>query len=553
MKFNPVLALDGYKVGHVFQYPEGTQEVYSNFTPRSNARAPSCSGSDGKYVWFGIQAFIKEWLVDNFNEGFFNRPKEEVVAEYQRRVDNYLGVGAVTSEHIAALHDLGFLPLQIKALPEGVAVDPKTPVFTVKNTLPEFYWLTNAIETLASAELWKPATSASTARQYHILILKYAVMTGSPLDFIYWQGHDFSLRGMSGIHDGASSGAGHLLYFLGTDTLPAIEYVEEYYDGKKTFVGGSVPATEHSVMCAGGEDDEVETIRRIIQDVYPSGVVSVVSDTWDYWDVITNKARILKDVILNRQPNALGLAKTVFRPDSGDPVEILAGLRVGDLGYESLDQARENYYEFDNYGVDVYKIGGKYYKVELEYEGWPGCTDELVVGIESFTEVPEHVVKGSVEVLWDIFGGTVTDKGYKVLNQRVGLIYGDSITLERAEKILSRLEEKGFASCNVVFGIGSYTYQYVTRDSYGVAIKGTSAVVNGVRRDLFKNPKTDDGTKKSARGLIRVEQEGDKFVVYDQQTEEQEEKGALRLVFKDGVRYNVEDFETIRKRTGFWG
>jgi nicotinamide phosphoribosyltransferase len=155
---------------------------------------------------------------------------------------------------------------------------------------------------------------------------------------------------------------------------------------------------------------------------------------------------------------------------------------------------------------------------------------------------------GAVETLWDIFGGTVTSEGYKVLNERVGLIYGDSITLDRAERILQRLKDKGFASCNIVFGIGSYTYQYNTRDTFGFAMKGTYGIVNGECREIFKDPITDGGTKKSAKGLLRVEKEDGKYVLYDQQTPLQELSGELQTVFRNGKLYNEHTLTEIRNR-----
>lgn len=493
MKHNPILSCDMYKVGHPFQYPQGTEYVYSNFTPRSSKLANKLGEVfNDKVVFFGLQGFIKEWLIESFNENFFALPKEEVIAEYQRLVDSALGKGSVDVAHIAALHDLGYLPLEIKALPEGSSVSMKVPVLTVKNTHPDFFWLTNFIETMASAELWKATTSATTAVQYKRLLTDYAKVTGAPVAFVPWQGHDFSMRGMSGVHDAAVSGAGHLLSFLGTDTIPAIDYLEQYYGAKESFVGGSVPASEHSVMCAGGMDDEEGTFRRLITEVYPSGIVSVVSDTWDFWNVLTVTAVKLKEEILARKPDALGNAKVVFRPDSGDPADILCG------------------------------------------------DASALVGSPAY--------KGAVECLWDSFGGTVNEKGYKMLNERVGLIYGDSITLERAKDILERLKQKGFASSNVVFGIGSYTYQYATRDSYGFAMKATHAVVNGVGHNLFKDPVTDSGVKKSAKGLLRVEEENGMFVLYDEQTEEQEEQGVLVTVFKDGKLTVEQTLDMIRAR-----
>ncbi|MET0393035.1 MAG: nicotinamide phosphoribosyltransferase domain-containing protein [Chitinophagaceae bacterium] len=184
MKTSPLLLKDGYKVGHKFQYPEGTTLVYSNLTPRKSRN----SGIQ-EIVFFGLQYFIKEYLDRQFREGFFDRPKETVLQEYKRRIDHYLGKDAITLDHIAALHDLGYLPLEIKALPEGTLVPMRVPVFTIRNTQPAFFWLTNMLETLLSAILWKPCTSATTAFQYLRTFTRYAEETvGTDKGFIPWQG-----------------------------------------------------------------------------------------------------------------------------------------------------------------------------------------------------------------------------------------------------------------------------------------------------------------------------------------------------------------------------
>lgn len=482
----PPHATDFYKTGHIAQYPEGTQYVYSNFTCRSDKWANVLPNFDHKVVFFGLQGVCQWLLKDLWNREFFNKPKDEVIARYKRRMDLSLGVGAVKFEHMESLHDLGYLPVQIKAVPEGSRVDIRVPMWTIINTLPEFYWLTNYLETQLSSELWKPITSATVAYEYRRLFQKYATATGGGA-FLPFQGHDFSMRGMSGVWDATQSGAGHLLSFMGTDTISSIDYLEDFYlGGESTFVGGSVPATEHSVMCMGGEDDELETFRRLIADVYPSGIVSIVSDSWDFWKVLTEYSVVLQDIILNRD------GKVVFRPDSGDPVKII----VGD--------------------------------------------PKAAAGTPEF--------KGAVECLWDVFGGTSTDKGYKTLDGHVGLIYGDSISLERAKSILDGLMSKGFSSDNIVFGIGSYTYQYVTRDTFGTAIKATFGVVEGEPRELCKNPKTDSGVKKSAKGLLRVEFEDGNFVLYDQQTKEQEKEGLLETVFLNGEMVRVQSLDDIRGR-----
>ncbi|WP_332604192.1 nicotinate phosphoribosyltransferase [Acinetobacter sp. ESBL14] len=491
IKINPLNAIDFYKADHRRQYPVGTEYVYANFTPRSSRLAKMLPDFDDKIVFFGLQGFIKHFLIETWNEGFFNQPKAKVVAAYKRRMDNSLGEGAVPVEHIEALHDLGYLPLKIKALPEGSRVNIKVPVLTIINTDPNFFWLTNYIETVLSAELWKSCTTASIAYEYKRLLTQYAEKTGAALDFVAVQGHDFSSRGMSGIYDAAQSGVGHLTSFIGTDSVASIDYAEEYYNATGV-VGVSVPATEHSVMCMGSEESEIETFRRLICELYPAGVVSIVSDTWDFWRVITEFSVELKAEILKRQPNALGLAKVVFRPDSGDPVKIICG---------DPDAERDS---------------------------------------------PAY--KGAVQCLWEIFGGTETAQGYKVLNERVGLIYGDSITLERAQNILKGLEAKGFASNNLVFGIGSYTYNYLTRDSFGFAVKATWGQVNGVGRELFKDPVTDSGVKKSAKGLLRVEQTEHGFELFDQQSFEQEKMGALQTVFENGQLLRECSLDQIRER-----
>lgn len=486
MTTSPILLKDGYKVGHKFQYPAGTTLVYSNLTPRKSRNA-----SSNEILFFGLQYFIKEYLIRQFNEEFFKRPKEEVIKAYARRMDNYLGKDSITYQHIADLHDLGYLPLEIKALPEGSLVPMRVPIFTIRNTQPAFFWLTNMLETVLSAVLWKPSTSATTAFEYLRTFTRFARETvGEDLSFIPWQGHDFSFRGMSGIEDAVMSGAGHLLSFSGTDTIPAIDFLEQYYhaDCEKELIGGSVPATEHSVMCMGTQDGEIKTFERLIGEVYPAGIVSIVSDTWDFWQVITEFLPALKERILARN------GKVVIRPDSGDPVKIIVGDELAPAGS------------------------------------------------------PER--KGAIECMWETFGGTITPKGYKLLDSHIGLIYGDSITTERQQAILEGLKRKGFASYNVVLGIGSYTYEYVTRDTFGFAMKATYGEVGGVGRDIFKDPKTDDGTKKSAKGLMQVYRDPatGKLALKDQCSWEEEGQGELKSVFKDGKLLVDWTLADIRKR-----
>lgn len=465
---NPILLTDGYKLDHRRQYPKGTTMVYSNWTPRRSR----IEGVE-EVVFFGLQYFLKKYVLEDFERHFFQQPKERVLAQYQRRVNCYLGENSVGIQHIADLHDLGYIPMVFKAIPEGCSVPLRVPMFTMYNTLPEFFWLTNYFETLLSAVVWLPCNSATIARQYRLLLDRYAAETSTQPDFVDWQAHDFSMRGMGGIEGALLSGAAHLLSFTGTDTIPAIDLLEQYYgaDAERELIGGSVPATEHSVMCMGTAIGEEETFRRLISDVYPTGIVSIVSDTWDLWKVLTEFLPALREDIAGRN------GKVVIRPDSGDPVLILCG---------NPDGATE----------------------------------------------PER--KGVVELLWDTFGGQINSKGYKELAPCIGTIYGDSITLERAEQICERLKIKGFASTNVVLGIGSFTYQYNTRDTFGFAMKATYGEVNGEGRAIFKDPVTDDGTKKSAKGLMQLRKENGRYYLLDEVSREEEKEGELKEVFRDG-------------------
>lgn len=313
---------DAYKCGHIYQYPPGTTEVYSNFTPRSDRLAPvklepldGLVPFDGKLVWFGLQAFIQAFLIDHWDNTFFFRSRGSAVRAYARRMDTFFGPGVVETDHLEALHDLKRLPVEIRALPEGSRVPMRVAPLTIVNTEPGFYWLTNYLETALSAELWKMSTVATIAYEYRRLLDHYADTTGVPREAVKFQGHDFSMRGIDGADRAAAAGMGHLLSFVGTDTFAAVDLAEEMYDanGAEELIACSVPATEHSVMCMGGKDGEVETIRRLITKTYPCGIVSIVSDTWDFWNVISITARELRDEIMARQPDANGNAKEIGR------------------------------------------------------------------------------------------------------------------------------------------------------------------------------------------------------------------------------------------------
>lgn len=476
---NPATLIDGYKFAHRAQYPQGTTRVYSNLTPRES-RIPGVT----HVTFFGLQYFLARYLGQAFG-AFFSAPVDEVCEKYQARIDGYLGPNNVGTDHIRALHELQYIPLEFRALPEGTSVPLRVPMLTVENTHPEFAWLTNYIETLLSSVLWLPCTSATNARRMRKQLDAAAKRTGSAAEFVPWQGHDFSFRGMCGPEAAALSGAGHLLSFTGSDTLPAIDLIEDYY-GPAGFIAGSVPATEHSVMCAGGQLGEYETFERLL-NIYPAGIVSVVSDTWDLWHVLTNILPQLRDRIMARD------GKLVIRPDSGDPVDIVCG--------------------------------------------------------DSAAPAGSPAAKGVIELLYEVFGGTITATGHKLLDSHIGCIYGDSITHERMSDILSRLAAKGFASGNMVFGVGSYTYQYVTRDTFGFAMKATWVEVDGVGRNIFKKPATGNGMKNSAKGRLAVLRDvSGELTLINQATAVQEASSELRPVWCNSEWLVKDNFADIRAR-----
>jgi len=460
---------DFYKVDHRTQYPKGTELVFSNWTARSS-RMPGVN----EVVFFGLQAYLDETLDRTWRREFFNQPKDEVVENYKNRISR-AGI-TITYDHIAALHDFGCLPIEIWALHEGESVPIGVPMFVMFNTHPDFFWVTNYLETDLSANIWGPCTAATIAKEYRKVLMAAALESGGDPAFVDWQGHDFSYRGMYGSQAAAMSGAAHLLSFSGTDTIPAIDFLERYYHGKEVFIGGSVPATEHSVMCMGSKENEIETYRRLITEVYPTGIVSIVSDTWDYWNVWTKILPALKADIMKRD------GKVVIRPDSGDPVEIICG------------------------------------SSQLGQDG--GSTP---------------AGKGSFQMAWELFGGTRNERGFKQLDPHIGLIYGDSITLDRCKEICQRLLDQWFVP-SMVLGVGSFTYQYITRDTFGFALKSTAGVVNGEVREIFKDPATDVGkTKKSAKGFTAVYKQDGKYVLKDGVTLDEVKSCAFTRVFKNGA------------------
>lgn len=485
MNRNPILWTDGYKLCHKDQYPSGTNWVYETWTPRM-------SRVEGvrHVVFFGLQGALAE-LAETFDENFFSQSEEQVVADYQEAIENIFEktnpyfAAHHSPEHILKLHRLGYLPIKVKAMREGSFVPVGVPMFTIENTHPDFFWLPGYLETQLSSYIWSAMTSATLADKYKRILTGYANISGDP-SRTFMQAGDFSMRGLSSPESAYRTAGGHLLSFGVSATVSAREYLKAYYFADRN-VQAYTPSTEHSVMCSYG-DREREAYEHLMTNVYPSGNISIVSDTYDLWNVVDNVLPQLKEVIMQRD------GKVVIRPDSGEPIDILCG-----------DANSDN----------------------------------------------ETVRKGIIERLYEIFGGTINDKGYKELDPHIGVIYGDSITPERAEKICSGLVEKGFASTNAILGIGSYTYQYVTRDTFGFALKGTAEEDNGVFKAIQKSPKTDTGNfKKSQRGLVVVIEDGGDYKMIDdlnpETIKQYQERDLLQDFFVDGKFIRTHKFEDIR-------
>lgn len=487
MKYNPMLLIDFYKAVHAEMLPEGITKSVSYFTPRMS-RVKMWD----KVVMFGLQSFIKTYLIDYFNEEFFNKTQEEVINSYERVLNAASGKNTYSSEKIKKLHKLGYLPIEIYSVPEGTLVPMQVPMFGITNTHKNFAWLPQALESLISAEMWHPMIAATVGYTYRQIVNKYYDMTCDKSDMKAKALGAFDFRGEECLESAVKAGAGWCLSFLNTATVPTIPYLEKMYncDCTKEPVAFGSPSTEHSVMCSNYavDGDEITFLRKLLTEIYPNTSFSVVLDSYDYWNIIDNVLPQLKKEILEHNGCML------MRGDSGDCVE---------------------------------------------------------------------VVTKTVFKLWDMFGGTINSKGYKVLNPHVKAIYGDSITIQRCEKIYHILEENGFACSNVALGVGSFSFQCIeedgilkpfTRDTFSSCIKCTYCEINGKPTPIFKNPK-EGSFKKSQKGccIVFKDEEGIKYV--DNRTWKEAHKegkeaslNLMKPIFINGVLLKDESLKKIRNR-----
>lgn len=499
MMHNPLLLIDFYKATHHEQYPAGLTKMVSYYTPRMSRLKDV-----DKVTMFGLQAFIKEYLMDAFNNHFFNRPEEEVVVEYERVLNATLGVGSYESQKIRDLHRLGHLPLLIAAVPEGTRTAIGVPQIEISNTHPDFVWLVNTIETMLSCTMWHTQISAEVGYRYRQIVNKYKELTCDDNIQAARLLGDFSMRGQQSVESATKSSAGWCLSFLNTATVPAILWLEDNYNcdcAKEPVAYGQI-STEHSVMCSNFavDGDEITHVKRLLTEIYPNHNFSMVSDSYDYWHLVEEILPQCKEEIMNHN------GTLSIRGDSGDPVKV----------------------------------------------------------------VTETVFK-----LWDIFGGTVNSKGFKVLDPHVKAIYGDSITPQRCEAIYEILYKAGFAINNVALGVGSFSmmcleemvqddhelpfldvkYNPYTRDTFGIAVKATyaeDAYENPIM--IYKQPKALSW-KKSQKGCCRVAHDGMSYtdehtwndVCFDDEKPETLDN-LLKPVWMDGVFLVEYTLSEIRDR-----
>jgi nicotinamide phosphoribosyltransferase len=446
---NSIMAkTDSYKLSHFLQFPPNTQRTFYYVESRTE-------GEELKF--FGLQAILKKH--------FMNVPSRVEVEEMADFAEQH-GL-PFNAEGWKLISRLGYLPIKIKAVPEGTVLPTKNVIITVENTDDRFFWLPGYIETMLM-QVWYPITVCTKSYNCKKVILKYLEQTGTPEE-IDFKLHDFGFRGVSS-HESAGLGdMSHLVNFKGTDTLAGVFAAQKYYN-TKDMVGFSIPAAEHSTMTTWTKDGEVEAYENMLNRFAKKGsMVAVVSDSYDLTNAVNNIwGGELRNKVLKSG------ATIIIRPDSGNPAEIV------------LRTAKQ---------------------------------------------------------LETVFGTTINSKGYKVLNPAIRIMQGDGISGEEAiENILTLLTDNAYSADNVAFGMGGGLLQQVNRDTYKFAMKCSAAKVDGVWRDVYKEP-ADCPWKKSKAGILTLSPEHKTYNV-----KYYKGPSALQTVFDNGALLVNETFETVRSR-----
>lgn len=491
MKTSPMLLIDFYKAVHAEMLPDGITKSVSYFTPRM-----SRINRWSEVVMFGLQGFIKTYLIDYFNSEFFNRPFENVISEYKRLMDATLGADAYKIEKIEKLHKLGFLPIEIVALPEGTRVPMHVPMFGITNTHPEFAWLPQSLESLISAESWHPMLAATVGATYRDIVNHYYDLTCDDTVPRARALGAFDFRGEECAESAIKAGAGWCLSFLNTATVPTIPYLEANYncDCTKEPVAFGSPSTEHSVMCSNFavDGDEISLLRRLLTEIYPNTSFSAVLDSYDYWNIIDNVLPQIKPEIMNHNGCML------MRGDSGECVEVVT---------------------------------------ETVFKLW--CEFGGTVNSKGYKVLDPHVKA--------IYGDSITvqrcEEIYRILMEN-GFACSN-VALGVGSFSFQCIEEDGIL-------------KPFTRDTFSSCIKATYCEINEEPFQIYKNPK-DGGFKKSQKGCCVVYQKditlldegfgGTEIVYKDGFTWKEAADRAdnmLQTVFKDGVMVKEYTLSEVR-------
>ena len=600
MNMNPFLLTDFYKLTHILQYRPELRELTSYLTPRGSR----LKGVD-KVVFFGLSAYVHSYVVKNFNDNFFNRNFEYCECEIREVLE--LGLDYTdemideTIEHFKALHDLGYLPVEINAVAEGTLVPMGVPCLEIKSTNPEFFWVGQALEASLSAAIWHPMVSATIAREYRKIARDAFFATVENGIDERTAMCDFSMRGQESNESAVNASVAWLTSMWNSSTVAARKHIKDVYtklstrDKMSSSIIRGLTSTEHSVMtshaCLDG-GDEYHTFKYLFK-LYKNVSFAAVCDSYDFWNVLTN---ILPNYFMYdiNERGKRGLFIGV-RHDSADPVEAICGtipvIHTKDvLSFDELPdtmvEGSDNLYNIvipdeigsflneivrKNNGLFEYK-GIVYQIMAVDNDRFFKSMNSGTYGgnkvlrwalARSFNRPRTYEEKGMVETMYEIFGGSVNSKGFKVLNPGIKAVYGDSITITRAKKIYERLAAKGFAANNVSLGVGSFSFQALenedgtlspfTRDTASIAIKCThSKYVDEYgtvcERHVFKDPKDFSG-KKSQKGLCRIFFNEDGELTYEDELYERDLVGknsALIPYFKDGKEFK-QNFETIRE------
>lgn len=510
---NLLLMTDVYKLGHMRMYKPGTTKVYSYLCARSDKK-------ESHALFFGLQPYLK-LLAQGVTQSDAN--------EFYEYFAEILGSAPPQDivDKIQALVALGYIPLEIKAVPEGTYLANKNVLATVTNTLPEFYWVVGFFESLL-LKVWNTTSVATLSNKFKRLAVEMTAKTSDSDFLLPFLVHDFGYRGVSSEETAELSGAAHLVNFCGTDTIPAVKFLKNNY-AATGLIGASVPASEHSIHCSFGPSaqNELDYVNNMM-DLTPAGLVSVVSDAYDYWRMLTVTLPAVKDKILARE------GKYVVRPDSGGPMEILCG---NTMVVKSWDELVNQLSMSDFYGDSATcEFYGKFYQGQI-----------ILGGVEPREVIPTPENLGTFRLLEETFGATVNSKGYKELNPKIGVIYGDGMYFDRYKAILEKMAEMGYANTNLVVGIGGLLLQQHNRDDLGFAFKATYAEINGEAVELYKDPITDPG-KKSHKGLMQlVRNLDDSYTTYDQCTwNEANHETELKTVFLNGKVTKEFTLEEVR-------